>query len=68
MFAAEDGHVDCLKEIIAAGADINIQDYPITYFNGKYITAKKKQGQTALMKAAGKGHVEMCKGTYCCGC
>ena len=40
------GHVECLKELIAAGADLNKED---------------KDGYTALWIAAGQGHVECLK-------
>ena len=37
MFAAQNGHVDCLHELITSGAEVNIQ---------------QKDGGTALMLAA----------------
>ena len=49
--AAYQGHVECLKELIAGGADINKED---------------NNGRTALMIATGKGHVECFEGTHHC--
>ena len=46
MSATVEGHVDCLHELIAAGAEINKED---------------KDGQTALWSAAGQGHVDCLK-------
>ena len=42
--AAENGHEPCLRALLAAGADVNTQDY---------------HGWTALMKAADGGHVQI---------
>ena len=39
----ENGHVDCLRELVAAGAEVNIQE---------------NDGWTALMLAAQNGHVD----------
>ena len=44
--AAIQGHIECLKELIAAGADINKED---------------KDGRTALWTAANQGHIECLK-------
>ena len=44
--AANQGHIECLKELIAAGADINKED---------------KDGDTALYSAANQGHIECLK-------
>ena len=46
MLAAYGGHVECLKELIAAGADIN---------------KETKNGRTALMYAADEGNIECVK-------
>ena len=44
--AALQGHIECLKELIAAGADLNKED---------------KDGRTPLYSAANQGHVECLK-------
>ena len=46
MLAALKGHIECLKELIAAGSHINKKD---------------NDGRTALMQAAVQGHVECLK-------
>ena len=42
MQAAEEGHSDVVKFLVAAGADLNVKD--------------KKKGYTALMWAIAEGH------------
>ena len=46
MLAAQKGHAECIKELIAAGADIN---------------KANKNGWTALMISAYQGHLESLK-------
>ena len=43
MLAAQNGHVDCLRELVVSGAEVNIQS---------------NDGRTALMCAAENGHVD----------